>query len=352
MTVKNFGSIGGLEVKEALLESGASSVSILSFGAVTRFWNFKTAKSTIPILLGFDSLEAYQVDKSFIGIVAGRVANRTKNGCFKINNMEYQLSINDGPNHLHGGEFGFGKHNWDLDFDSKNCAVQLRRVSPHLEEGYPGAVEVTVTVTLRDNTLSYDMRAVPDRTTPISLAQHNYYNLMGFGDIWDHQVESIASQYTPSDKKLIPNGKILDLRHFKIDSGLGPWDLASAKTFNQLDDDRSGIDINLVLPVNRSLKSPVVKVTAKNGIVLQLFSDQPGLQLYSGKNLSSEYLGHNGKKYDAFQGFCLEPQKFPSSLTIPSFPSIMCSPDCPYTQVTSVKLSDRKSEKVVQDKIF
>ena len=266
--------------------------------------------------------------------------------------MEYQLSINDGPNHLHGGEFGFGKHNWDLDFDSRNCAVQLRRVSPHLEEGYPGAVEVTVTVTLWDNTLTYEMSAVPDRTTPISLAQHNYYNLMGFGDIWGHRVESIATRYTPSDKNLIPNRKILDLKNFKVDRGLSQWDLETAKTFNQLDADRSGIDINLVLPANRSVKSPVANVTAKNGIVLQIFSDQPGLQLYSGKNLTSEYLGYNGKKYDAFQGFCLEPQNFPSSLTIPSFPSIICSPDCHYTQTTSVKVSDCKSKKVIQGKIF
>ena len=112
MSVKNAGIINGEVVKEALLESDGSSVSVLSFGAITKNWTVKFGSKSIPIVLGFNSLDAYQVDKNFVGIIAGRVANRTQNGRFKLGTIEYQLPVNDYPNHLHGGSLGFGKKNW------------------------------------------------------------------------------------------------------------------------------------------------------------------------------------------------------------------------------------------------
>ena len=191
MSVKDAGIINGEVVKEVLLESDGSSVSVLSFGAITKNWTVKFGSKSVPIVLGFDSLDAYRADKNFVGIIAGRVANRTQNGRFKLGTIEYQLPINDYPNHLHGGSFGFGKKNWELEFDSKNCAVQLHRVSTHLEQGYPGVVDVTVVVKLDKNTVTYEMSAIPDRPTPINLAQHNYYNLMGKGNIWSHYFEDL-----------------------------------------------------------------------------------------------------------------------------------------------------------------
>ncbi|MDG2475155.1 MAG: galactose mutarotase [Paracoccaceae bacterium] len=339
ISVKEIGSIDGFAVKEALLQSDTSSVSILSFGAITKNWFVKAEDSRIPILLGFDSLEAYQSDDNYIGIIAGRVANRTQNGRFKLDNFEYRLPINSYPHHLHGGHSGFGKRNWDFEFDSKNCAVQMTYGSSHLEEGYPGSVDVTVVVSLKGNTLSYEMSAIPDRPTPINLAQHNYYNLMGSGNIWEHSFQSIASSYTPTDKTLIPNGKILSLEMYRTQGQKSNWDLRTPKTFKKLDPEKIGIDINLVLPSDRSLSAPVATVCVKNGMILEIFTDQPGLQFYSGKNLSSAHLGCNGKQYKSFEGFCLEPQKFPSSLTIPSFPSIISTPDNPYKQLTSIKVS-------------
>ena len=342
MSVRKVGYLEEFEVREAILESNTSSVSILSFGAITKNWRICVDGSIIPILLGFDSLAAYQADKNFIGIIAGRVANRVNRGRFNLNGVEYYLSLNDYPHHLHGGLVGFGKRNWNLEFDSKKCAVQLTYVSGHLEEGYPGVVDVKVIVGLEGNTLTYEMVAIPDRPTPISLALHNYYNLMGSGTIGNHTIESIARCYTPTDKTLIPTGEIADLQNFRKSFGESKWDLRRPKTFHQLDMEKMGIDINLVMPVQRDMKSPIARVISQTGLILEICSDQPGLQFYSGKNLSSDYVGHNGEKYKAFAGFCLEPQKFPSSITIPSFPSIVCTPEHPYKQVTVVKVSNSK----------
>ena len=339
MLVKDVGIADGVTVKEALLQSDGSSISVLSFGAITKNWSVKFGGKSIPIVLGFDTLDAYLADTNFVGVIAGRVANRTQNGRFKLDKIEYQLPINAYPNHLHGGTLGFGKKNWNLDIDSKNCAVQLHRVSSHFEQGYPGRVDVTVIVKLHKNTVTYEMSAIPDRSTPINLAQHNYYNLMGKGDIWDHYFESMATSYTPVDETLIPTGNISDLKDYRMKSNRGQWDLSIPKTLAQLDPEGFGIDMNLVLPAERNKKLPVASMIAKNGIKLEVFTDQPGLQFYSGKNLSSKFVGHSGKKYGPFEGFCLEPQKFPSSLTIPSFPSVIFTPENPYKQVTSVKVS-------------
>ena len=339
MSVTNLGTFGGTEVKQALLESDTSSVSILSYGAITKSWRVKAGSGTVPILLGFDTLEAYQADKSFMGIIAGRVANRTKNGRCIINGLEYSFALNDYPHHLHGGECGFGKRHWNLDLDSQSCAVQLRRVSAHLEEGYPGTVDVTVKITLFESTLTYEMIAIPDRPTPINLAQHNYYNLMGTGSIWDHEIESVANNYTPTTDDLIPTGEVVPLETKMIDGAATHWDLSEPKAFGCLDPTRSGIDINLVLPSQVNPSVSAVKVTAKNGFSLEVYTNQPGLQFYTGKNLSSAHAGFSGQMYRPFKGFCLEPQKFPSSLTIPSFPSIICTPEQPYKQTTSIKIS-------------
>ena len=339
MSLTNLGTLGGTEVIQALLESDTSSVSILSYGAITRSWGVKAGGRTVPILLGFDKLESYQADKSFMGIIAGRVANRTKNGQCIINGLEYSFALNDYPHHLHGGEFGFGKQHWNLDFDSQSGTVQLRRVSADLEEGYPGAVDITVQVTLFENTLTYEMTAIPDRPTPINLAQHNYYNLMGAGSIWDHEIRSVANNYTPTTDDLIPTGEVLSLETKMIDGTATHWDLSQLKAFGYLDPKRGGIDINLVLPSQVDLSIPAVKVTANNGLSLEVFTNQPGLQFYTGKNLLSVHPGFSGQLYRPFEGFCVEPQKFPSSLTIPSFPSIICTPEQPYNQTTSIKIS-------------
>jgi aldose 1-epimerase len=339
MSVNFFGSYNGLEVREAVLENSTNLISILSFGAITRDWRVDLGSKAIPVVLGFDSIVSYWNDKNFMGIIAGRYANRIDKGKLKVGDFDYQLLLNDYPNHLHGGHFGFGKKNWELDFDSSRCSAQLRYVSSDLEEGYPGKVEVTVTITLSGNVLSYEMTAVPDQATPINLAQHNYYNLMGQGSIWNHKIESVATQFTPVTKNMIPDGRILDTLETSVFNELLDLNFSTQKTILEADFKKQGVDINFALPRNK-ISSPVMKVVAESGLCLELFTDQPGVQFYSGANIRNGELGHTGTSYKPFDGFCLESQHFPSSVTIPSFPNTIYTPDKPYKQVTRVKISN------------
>ena len=340
MLTKSFGRNNGVEIKEAILENKNNHISIISYGAITKSWIVSHGGKEVPILLGFDSLAAYKDDKNFIGIIAGRVANRIKAGYFKIADNEYQLALNDYPNHLHGGKFGFGKKNWNLDVNSDECSVRLSRVSPHMEEGYPGNVIIHVTVTLNEDSLSYEMWAKPDRPTPINLAQHNYYNLLGQGNIWSHRFESIATNYTPVDAHLIPDGQFKNIGELsygfsKIVNNGGQ------ATITELDPEKKGIDINLVLGDSKGVCRRVAKMVAGNGLSMEVFTDELGLQFYTGGNLSSNYLGHMGSKYRSFEGFCLEPQSYPASINIPSFPSVIYTPDNPYRQKTTIKICSR-----------
>ncbi len=337
MIVKSFGKNDGANVNEVVLQNSNNSVSIISYGAITRDWRVLHDSKEVSVLLGFDSLGAYKSDKNFIGIIAGRVANRIERGRFTISGTEYQLGLNDYPNHLHGGYLGFGKQNWDVDIDSSQCSVRLTRVSPHLEEGYPGEVNVTVTISLVGNSLTYEMFAKPDRATPINLAQHNYYNLMGESDIWSHRFQTIARRYTPVDKYLIPTGEIRGLK--EISDGFNC--IVNHKqqvTIEELDPNKKGIDINLVIDQTKRIEKSVAKIFAENGLSLEIFTDELGVQFYTGANLVSDKRGHSGEKYKPFDGFCLEPQNFPSCPTIKAFPNTIYTPDNPYKQKTTIKI--------------
>lgn len=339
MPINYFGQIDGIKIKEASLENSNNSVSIISYGAITRKWVVRHKGKEIPVVLGFDSLCAYQGDTKYIGIIAGRVANRTQNGLFRLKGIDYQLERNDFPNHLHGGSLGFGKRNWDMELDSQKRSVRLKRVSSHMEAGYPGKVVVTICITLLGNSLLYEMVAKPDRPTAINLAQHNYYNLLGKGEIWSHSFATIATCYTPVDDHLIPTGEVKNLKDLCNGLSLiGYHDASSVISIRRLDPGKNGIDVNFALPTSLSVHEPAAVMMAENGLQLQVFTDQPGLQFYTGRGLSSKAIGHNGVSYKPFTGFCLEPQSYPSSLTVSSFPSIIYTPEKPYTQKTMIRL--------------
>ena len=140
-----------------------------------------------------------------LGIITGRVANRIANARFTLDGSHHILRANEGVNQLHGDPSGLARRNWTLESEG-NQAVQLRHHSPDGDQGFPGAVDFTIKIELQNNLLSYHMFAVPDRPTPINLTQHFYYNLMGHGTIWDHQLEITSTGYTPTDKTLIPTG--------------------------------------------------------------------------------------------------------------------------------------------------
>ena len=280
----------------------------------------------VPVVLGYRDPQAYRTDPYFLGILVGRVANRISGAGFDVDGRRYMLAANDPPNHLHGGPGGIYGQNWAVDPDGAR-SVRLRLVSPDGHQGYPGRVTLTVTITLRRHTVTYDMRAETDRPTPVNLTQHSYYNLMGQGAIYDHSVQIAADQFTPTDAAMIPTGDIRAL------AGQG-FDLRRAKTLQQADPGHHGLDLNYVL--SGTPDRPAANVSAPNGLQLTLRTDQPCLQLYSAAHLGRAGTPLGGQDHAPFARLCLEPQGFPNAINTPGFPSTLISPDRPYRQITQI----------------
>ena len=327
--IRKFGEMDGRDVMRATLADGDVSVSILNYGCITQDWRVPVGDHLHPCVLGFATVADYLEHSRSFGIIAGRVANRTALGRFTLDGKDYQLPINNGPNHLHGGLLGLGRRLWSMEMDGQK-SVQLTYHSADGEEGYPGAVDFTTTVTLEGNALRYELSGVPDRTTPINLAQHSYYNLGG-ADVLKHKIWMDADRYTPVDDTLIPTGS--------VDSVSGHhFDFQKEVAIGEADPRRLGIDLNLVLKEGRDVKTPATIVTHENGLQLSLWTDQPGIQVFDAPEMEIAVPGLDGQIYGPFSGLCLEAQKFPDALNHAHFPSILCSPDEPYHQDLVVEI--------------
>lgn len=328
---RTVGRIDGDEIREAVLEEGDVSVSVLSYGAITRDWRVPVNGARRPVVLGFADPSAYARNPGYLGVIAGRVANRTGYGRFELDGHTVQLGINDLPHHLHGGTRGLPRRNWRIETDSTARRLRLSYHSPDGEEGYPGSVDFRVDISLKGYRLCYDMQASVDRVTPVNLAQHNYYNLAGGGDIRDHVLRLAASRYTPADATLLPTGQIVPVADTR-------FDFTTGRRLSEADPDARGYDVNMVL--DDTGDQPAATVTAAGGTpILRMWTDQPGLQLYTAGHLVPATGAHDGQKIGPWAGLCLEPQGFPDALNKPGFPSILCSPDAPYRQKLEVEIA-------------
>ncbi|NOR62261.1 MAG: galactose mutarotase [Rhodobacteraceae bacterium] len=299
-------------LRRVVLRDKGVAVTLLNYGAITQSWTV----GGVPMVRALTTGEDYLTDQFFTGIIAGRVANRTASGRFSLNGARQQLSQNDGPHHLHGGVRGLGKRFWEMEPDGPQ-AVRLSYHSPEGEEGYPATVDFTVNIHLSGHTLTYEMAAEPDRPTPINLTQHNYYTLGGTGPIWGAKLALTAEHATPANAEGIPSGEIVPVAgtslDFRTPRALSPKDAA--------------LDANLLFSKSRAPTTPVATLCT-NGYRLQMWSDQPGLQLYTGAHLPAPNTA-----------ICLEPQAPPNALNQPDFPSIIATPAQPYRQVLRVKIS-------------
>jgi len=328
-----FGRHDGQDVIEATLVDGDTAVSILNYGCVVRDWRVQSGQGEIPTVLGFDRFEDYPEHSRSFGVIAGRVANRTARGHFELDGKTYQLPINNGPNHLHGGLVGLGRRVWKLEPDTAGNAVHLIYHSPDGEEGYPGAVDFRMTYKLSGSALSLEMVGQPDQPTPINLAQHSYYNLNGAGDILQHRVEIRADRYTPTDETQIPTGEIAPVLGTR-------FDFRTETTCAANDPGSLGIDHNLVLEEDRNLVDPAATVRAdKTDLVLRLWTHEPGVQMFNAPTMDIPVPGIGGRRYGKFGGLCLEAQHFPDSLHRPEWPSIISTPESPYYQKLIVDIS-------------
>lgn len=291
------------------------------------------------IVLGFDSLSSYIAKTPFFGALIGRYGNRIAKGKFTLDGSEYALAKNDGPNHLHGGVKGYDKVVWDAEeFETDNAVgIKLHRLSKDGEEGYPGNLDVTVTYTLKDNnTLVFDYTATTDKASPVNLTQHSYFNLAAGGDIKSHELMISASKYNVIDSTLIPTGELREVKGT-------PFDFTAAKPIGKdlvaAGGKPIGYDHNFILDTKSTKDLAVRVVEPTSGRTMEVYTDQPGVQFYSGNFLDGTLSGKSGAVYQQYSGFCLETQHFPDSPNQTAFPTTILKPGEKYHTTTIYKFS-------------
>ena len=299
------------------------------------------------VILGFDSVEGYQSDANqYFGCTTGRVCNRIAKGKFELNGKKYELAVNNGPNHLHGGkERSFDKVLWEgaAKVEDTRASVTFTYTSQDGEEGYPGHVQAKVTYTLTaGNELVIDYEATTNKATPINLTNHAYWNLSGAGNgtILDHELEINAKQYTPTDATLIPTGELATVEEtpfdFRKPTRIGERLPAAEKSPGQ------GYDLNYVLDTGAGTTWLAARLyDPKSGRVLEIETDEPGLQFYSGNFLKGDR-GKGDKVYAKHGALCLEAQHFPDAINQPKFKSVVLKPGETYRQKTTHRFLVRK----------
>ena len=298
------------------------------------------------IVLGFSSLVDYNnSNEKYFGATIGRYANRIAKGKFKIEGETYTLVTNNGENHLHGGPDGFHNVVWTTNKISEN-EIEFTRVSPDMEEGYPGNLNVKVNYKLTDDN-KFEIRyfASTDKQTIINLTHHSFFNLKGegAGDINDHVLMINAHHYTPIDAGLIPNGEIVKVVGTPFDFTIPkPIKEDIAETSQQLKF-ANGYDHNFVLnktPIDSEGLVLAAKIMEPDsGRVMEIYTDEPGLQFYGGNFLDGKIVGKSGKAYNCQGAFCLETQHFPDSPNRKNFPSTLLVPGETYISTCVYKFS-------------
>lgn len=316
------------------LNNGTMKVFVSNYGCTitSLFVPDKNGKLD-DVVLGFDTLEPYLNGLApYFGCIVGRVANRIKEGKFTLNGTEYSLPINNGPNSLHGGLKGFDKVVWEV-LEHKqgvNPSIKFKYHARDGEEGYPGDLSVTATYTLTSKTtLRLDMEAVPEnKPTPVSLAQHTYWNLAGHNSatILEHSAQIFAKHITPVDETQIPTGEIKPVEGT-------PFDFTTEKKIGtSILEVGIGYDHNYVLDCGdekSGLKHAVKLKDPFSSRVLDLWTNAPGMQFYTA-NYVNGIPGKGGAVYGKHGAVCLETQGFPNAINQSNFPSTVVQPGQKY----------------------
>ena len=319
ITSKSFGSTDGRDVSLYRLKNDDGfEVTITNYGgAVVSLFAPDRNGSFGDVVLGFDTLEEYVKNPLYFGPLIGRHANRIARGKFSLDGVEYQLTQNDGVNHLHGGFRGFDKRVWDVSdqTDREALSLRLEYLSRDGEEGYPGNLRAEVVYTLSGNELRINYEAITDHDTIVNLTNHSYFNLACGGDILDHELTLNADAFTPVSEDLIPTGEVRAVAN-------STWDFTKGKAIGKDLAAAGGYDHNFVLNGwDKSLRTAARLYEPTSGRTLEILTDQPGMQFYSGNFLDGSFRGKGGVVYNKYAGLCLEPQHFPDAPNHPNFPS-------------------------------
>lgn len=329
-------SSGELVSEYTLRNKNGIEVKVINYGGIiTELHTPDKLGKFADVVLGYDSLGGYLKDTSYFGALIGRYGNRIGDATFAIDGVKYDVSMNDGDHHLHGGEKGFDKNIWQVAPFAKQGerGLTLTLFSPDGDQGYPGNLSVQVVYTLTDSDdLKIDYRAVTDKPTHVNLTQHSYFNMAGKGDVLDQELMIPADSITPVDSGLIPTGKLMSVAgtafDFRTPTAIGA-------RINQKDQQLEyglGYDHNWVL--NKSAPG-AFELSARfrdpaSGRVLEVYSDEPGIQFYSGNFLDGSTSG-KGRVFEHRNGICLEPQHFPDTPNKPQFGSTLLRPGDIYT---------------------
>lgn len=344
----DFGSLpNGQQVDKYILRnSNGMEVDIITYGGIITSLKVPDNENIVrDVVLGYETLSDYLKSSPYFGAIIGRYGNRIAKGKFTLDGQEFKLEHNNGENHLHGGLIGFDKVVWSAKEVKKDSSVSLilNYVSKDLEEGYPGNLNTTVTYTLtNENSLAVNYEATTDKKTVVNLTQHSYFNLSGdfSKTILDQVISIYADKFIPVNTTLIPTGELRDVANT-------PFDFRKQKPIGKdigKDDEqlKKGLGFDHCWVLNHQNEGIQLAATAYhplNGLYLEVFTDEPGIQLYTGNFLDGTLPAKGGGNYGYRSGFCLETQHFPDSPNQPNFPSVVLNPGEKYNSKTIFKFS-------------
>ena len=344
-----FGTFEGQPVTLYTLKNrNGMEARIMDFGATVVSLHVADRKGRFDdVALGFDSFDPYPTKSPYFGAIVGRIGNRIAKGKFSLDGKDYELAVNNGENHLHGGKQGFDKRIWTVlsKPTDKNPSLTLQLVSPDGEEGYPGELTVTVKYTVTpQNALRIDYTVKTNARTIHNVTNHTYFNLGGknTSDVLNHRVQINARRYTPVDKGLIPTGELATVKGTPFDFSKPTPIGARIGANNQQIKYGGGYDHNFVLDgESGTLRQAVTVYEPNSGRLMEVWTTEPGVQLYTGNFLDGTLVGHGGKKYLHRGAFCLETQHFPDSIHHANFPSTVLNPGSTYKSTTVYKFRTR-----------
>ena len=322
-----------------------AEMNVMNYGGIIVSLKMPDRNGVIEeVTLGYDSLSSYQKASPFFGALVGRYGNRIAKGKFTLDGNSYTLPLNNGVNHLHGGSLGFDKMFWAIQdvSDSVQAKLKLTYQSKDNEQGYPGNLTIEVLYSLSDdNEVRVEYKATTDKKTVVNLTQHAYFNLSGNArrSILDHQLAIQADNFLPIDETLIPTGVLQPVKGT-------PFDFLTAQNIGSRINEKNaqlingkGYDHCWALNNQGHFEKVATLEDVSSGRRMEVFTDQPGMQFYSGNFLDGSNVGKGGVVYQQHLGLCLETQHFPDSPNKPAFPSVVLSPGETYHTVTAYKFS-------------
>ncbi|MBQ6083425.1 MAG: galactose mutarotase [Bacteroidales bacterium] len=352
MNVNDFNTeVDGKKVSLYTLKNGFLTMQVTNYGGrVVSLWMPDFKGSYDDIVLGYDNIDRYINNKGerYLGAVVGRCANRIGGGSFTLDGKKYELYKNAGENTLHGGEFGVDRIVWDVKSVTDD-AIVLHTILPDGMDGFPGNLDITMTYTLTpENEFRVDYLATTDAPTVCNLSHHSFFNLKGEGNgsIFDHELSINGKLITVIDKNLIPTGRFISVKDTPMDFMKSKPIGKDFNVYHPQMANGNGYDFNWVLnkPIGEmGIAASVIE--PESGRVMEVFTDQPGMQFYSGNFFDGKTMGKYGKPLRTHESFALETQMFPDSPNQENFPSVVLRPGEEYHHTCIYRFGVKKPRK-------